>query len=76
MVFARGHAQTLGRERSSDLSTGVQLGAVYRWPEIHEKFSDKFPRRRSQGSLQVRYCIKLKSGKQAGRKSRQGRATR
>jgi hypothetical protein len=30
------------------------------WSEIHRCFSAVFPKRRSQGSLQVRYCTKLK----------------
>jgi hypothetical protein len=59
-----------------DLIVKLKEEQQLRWPEIHEKFSDKFPQRRSQGSLQVRYCTKLKSGKRAERKSRQGQATR
>jgi hypothetical protein len=32
-----------------------------RWHEIHEKFTEAFPgRKRSVGTLQVRYCTKLK----------------
>ncbi|CAG9955995.1 unnamed protein product [Clonostachys rosea f. rosea IK726] len=58
-----------------DLIVKLKEEQQLRWPEIHEQFSDKFPQRRSQGSLQVRYCTKLKSGKRA-EKSRQGQATR
>ncbi|CAH0024542.1 unnamed protein product [Clonostachys rhizophaga] len=58
-----------------DLIIKLKEEQQLRWPEIHEKFSDKFPQRRSQGSLQVHYCTKLKNGKRAGRKSRQGQAT-
>lgn len=43
------------------------------WPEIHKQFSNEFPQRRSQGSLQVRYSTKLKTrNKQAIRKSNRG----
>jgi hypothetical protein len=37
-----------------------------RWHEIHEKFTEAFPgRRRSVGTLQVRYCTKLKQRNRA-----------
>jgi hypothetical protein len=33
------------------------------WQDIHKKFADAFPQReRRVGSLQVRYCTKLKGG--------------
>ncbi|KAK7211927.1 hypothetical protein V2G26_019105 [Clonostachys chloroleuca] len=55
-----------------DLIVKLKEEEQLRWPEIHKQFSDKFPQRRSQGSLQVRYCtrLKMRSGKGATRKSR------
>ncbi|CAI6099894.1 unnamed protein product [Clonostachys chloroleuca] len=55
-----------------DLIVKLKEEQQLRWPEIHKQFSDKFPQRRSQGSLQVRYCtrLKMRSGKGATRKSR------
>lgn len=61
-----------------DLIAKLKEEQQLRWPEIHKQFSEKFPQRRSQGSLQVRYCtrLKMRSGKGATRKSRYSQATR
>lgn len=40
------------------------------WAAIHKKFSEQYPERRSQASLQVRYCTKLKRREVTGTPSR------
>ncbi|CAI6092351.1 unnamed protein product [Clonostachys chloroleuca] len=64
-------SHTFTREEE-DLIVKLKEEQQLPWPEIHKQFCDEFPQRRSQGSLQVRYCTRLKkrSVKGATRKSR------
>ena len=49
-----------------DLLTNLKEGQDgFNWPEIHRRFSNAFPGRRSKGSLQVHYSTKLKGRKDA-----------
>jgi hypothetical protein len=60
-----------------DLIVKLKEEQQLRWPEVHKQFSDEFPQRRTQASLQVHYSTKLKtSGKRATRKSSRSQATR